>query len=146
MQNGCVPYEIEVLRQQINQLSSQILKSSTTVRTNYIAGAMINGGKAVYVDVDKKVYPFDISNPYHYSRYAGIAETSAYTNAPVSVVSDGPSKIIGSGWQAGAPYVIGADGFLTTTVPASGLIKQVGVGIDNDTILLVWGFEIIAVS
>jgi hypothetical protein len=136
---------INELQTQLYQLSAAILSQRiSSVKQTYIAGAIINGGKAVMIDVDKKVYPFDILNPYHYDKFLGIAETAASAGQPVVIVTNGPSNVIGTGWGPGVGYYIGFSGFLTNIPPSYGLVKQVAVGIDVNTIIVQNVVEFIA--
>lgn len=114
-----------------------------TVKSTYTAGVIINGGKAVMLDTDGKVYPFDITNSAHYNRYIGVAETAAAANDPCVIVLQGKSELIGSGWTAGTPYYIAASSLLTSVRPATGLIKQVGVGVTTDVILIQSGLHFV---
>lgn len=108
--------------------------SGTAIRKQYTAGEDINGGKAVIIDTDGKVYAMDITNSYHYQRYLGIAEQAVVTNDLVYVITHGEVNTLGSGWIAGMPYYISSTGFLSSTPPTSGNCRQVGVGIDNNKI------------
>lgn len=106
---------------------------------------MINGGRAVYLAADGKIYPFDITNSSHYDRFVGIAETSTVIGDYCTVVTHGVSTVVGSGWQMGIPYYIGANGFLSPNIPTVGLVKQIGVGINGERVLIMphTEFEII---
>lgn len=116
-----------------------------TVKKNFIAGVIINGGKALIMDIDGKVYPFDITDESHYDKYVGIAETAANQDDICTVVINGEVKTLGSGWLVGIPYYIAATSFLSSTPPSTGIVKQIGVGISNDTILITNGTELIAI-
>ena len=108
--------------------------SGITLRKQYTAGEDINGGKAVIIDTDGKVYSMDITDPSHYQRYLGITEQAVVTNDLVYVITHGEVNTLGSGWIAGMPYYISSTGFLSSTPPTSGNCRQVGVGVDNDKI------------
>jgi hypothetical protein len=117
----------------------------TTLRNNFVAGETISGGCAVWVDINKQIYLFDITNPYHYDKYVGIAETGTNTGCICSVVTDGVSAIMSSGWTAGKLYYIGSNSYLSENIPTSGLLKAVGVGIDNNTILINNSLDVIII-
>lgn len=123
----------------------QNAKPTNRLTKKFIAGEIINGGRVVYVNTDEKIYPFDITNPFHYDKYVGVAETSTNSGDVCTVVTYGITMLIGSGWKAGWSYYINSEGFLTDTPPEIGLVKQIGVGVNNDKILIipVIGFEII---
>lgn len=116
-----------------------------TIKKNFIAGVVINGGKALIMDIDGKVYPFDITDETHYDKYVGIAETAAIQDDICTVVTSGEVKTLGTEWLAGIPYYITSTSFLSSTPPTSGVIKHVGVGISLDTILITNGTELIAI-
>lgn len=118
---------------------------SKAVGDTYTAGEVINGGKALIMDTDSKVYMMDITNPAHYERYIGISAQSAIANDPIKVVSQGKTDVLGSGWLPGVAYYIDATGYLSATPPAVGFTKKVGVGVDNDIIALVNGTEFITI-
>lgn len=109
----------------------------SSVNRKMEVGVVINGGKAVMCDTDGKIYPFNIANPYHYDKYIGVAQTSTNYGDLCTVVISGENSLIGSGWTKGTPYYIGSTSFLTSTPPTSGWVQQVGVGIDENTILII---------
>lgn len=111
--------------------------SGETVVNIYIAGAIINGGKAVIMDTDGLIYPMDITDSNHWYQYVGIAINAAIINDPVNVVVSGKTQVLGSGWVPGIGYYISSTGYLSNTPPITGFCKQVGVGVDNDTINIV---------
>lgn len=111
--------------------------SGETVVNIYIAGAIINGGKAVIMDTDGLIYPMDITDSNHWYQYVGIAINAAIINDPVNVVVSGKTQVLGSGWIPGIGYYISSTGYLSNTPPITGFCKQVGVGVDNDTINIV---------
>jgi len=119
--------------------------STSAVKKNFITGAVINGGKAVIMDIDGKIYPFDITNESHYDKYVGVAESSSIENDVCTIVLNGEIKTIGTGWLAGIPYYIASTSFLSNIPPSTGIIKQIGVGISTDTILITNGTELIAI-
>ncbi len=108
--------------------------SGETILKSFIAGEVINGGKAVIIDDDGKIYHMDITNSDHWYKLLGIASTSAIINDPVNIVINRITEVLGSGWIAGKGYYIASTGFLAITAPINGLCKQVGVGIDIDKI------------
>jgi hypothetical protein len=119
--------------------------SSLALKVQYPAGAIINGGKAVMIDTDGKIYPFDISDPYHYDKYLGIAQTSTIVDDLCTVVITGKVTALGQSWVAGTPYYIASTSFLSSTPPVSGFTKQVGIGVDVDTIIILGGVEFIVI-
>lgn len=114
-----------------------ITSSSDSLIRKFTAGEDINGGRAVMIDTDAKIYLFDISNPYHYDKYLGISSTSVLSGEDCTVVINGKNNTLGPGWLPGRPYYIAAGGNLSTTPPSVGFLKQVAVGIDTDTIMIV---------
>jgi hypothetical protein len=108
----------------------------TSLKSTYLTGELIQGGKAVILDSDKRLYVFNPSLPTHFRKYVGIAEQTATPSTLCRVVTEGESNYVGSGWIAGSPYYIGPDGYLMTTLPPSGFVKQAGIGIDTDTLLV----------
>lgn len=113
-----------------------ITPSNDSVKKTFTAGEIINGGKAVRIGSDGKIYIFDINNPTFYGSYVGIAETAAVTNDLCVVVISGLGTFSGSSFVAGTPYYIAATGLLTSTPPSIGLVKKVAVGVDSDTVLI----------
>lgn len=111
--------------------------SGEAIIISYTAGEAINGGRALYMNADGKVYHLDITDPATYLLYVGIATHAAVLNDPIDVISQGKTELIGSGWLPGQRYWIAASGFLATTPPVTGLSKAVGVGIDTDTINII---------
>lgn len=109
-------------------------ESGESEKQRFTAGTIINGGKAVFVDTDGLLYPFDITNPLHYGKCLGVAEQSVVLGDICSVVTSGKSNLIGSGWISGVAYYIDSTGFLTTTPPIAGWLQQVAVGIDTEII------------
>lgn len=137
---------IKQLQQQLYDLAAIVAKQQIpAIKQTYIAGTVINGGKAVIVDVDKRIYPFDISNPYHYDKYLGIAEGGGSFMDQIVVVTQGVSKVIGTGWHPGMGYYIGGNSFLTSIPPLIGMVKQVAVGVDDNTIIVNNEVEAIAI-
>lgn len=113
------------------------------VKLARVAGATINGGKAVMQDPDGEIYPFDIENPFHYGKYLGVAETAATIGNEATIIISGVSNYIGSGWSAGISYYIGSNGLLTHIPPTTGLLIRVGVGIDTDKIAIIPNINVI---
>src|SRR5688572_17701912 len=114
-----------------------LFDKNSVVKKTFTAGAVINGGKAVMIDTDGKIYPFDITNNYHFDKFIGIAETAALIGNPCVVVTQGEIQSVGAGWTPGVAYYIGASGILTNIPPVSpAWVKQVGIGIDTDKIIL----------
>jgi hypothetical protein len=107
------------------------------VVNTYTAGEILSGGVAVIMDTDAKVYKMDINNSYHWDKYIGITTQAAIANDPINVITCGVTTLLGSGWAPGTPYYISSTGVLSTTNPAPGFCKQVGVGINTDMINIV---------
>lgn len=125
------------------QIAPSIISGTRVILT---AGETISGSKAVMIDTDTRIYLFDITNPYHYDKYVGVAETSANEGNPVTVITEGKSVLIGSGWLPGKAYYITSDSTLSTTLPPAGTFwKRVGVGIDTDTIMINSFFEVVTI-
>lgn len=103
---------------------------------NFIAGENINAGRAVMVDTNKKIYLFDILNAYHYDKYIGISSTSVLSGEDCTVIITGANTTLGPGWGAGKAYYISTGGVLSEIVPSLGLVKQVAVGYDTNTIMI----------
>jgi hypothetical protein len=136
--------QIQELQRQLYQLGNAILSQSiASVKQTYIAAQTISGGKAVIIDVDGKIYAFDILNPYHYDKYLGIAETGSTLGTPIVIVTNGPTTLVGTGWLPGVQYYIGGDSFLTSVPPVSGFVKIVGIGINTNVLLVESGVGVI---
>lgn len=118
-------------------IEDQAQGSTDAIFKNFVAGEDINGGKAVMIDTDGKVYLFDILNPYHYDKYLGISSTAVLAGQQCTIVTHGKNTTLGPGWLSGRPYYIATGGDLSTTPPSLGFLKQIGVGIDTDTIMIV---------
>lgn len=131
-----------------NKLEVNITSSSgsgDSVVIQYNAGEVINGGKAVILDTDGLVYHMDINNSAHWYQYVGISNNSAIVGDPVNITVSGKTNVLGAGWSPGIGYYISNTGALSSTPPITGFCKQVGVGIDSDTINIVNYSEIIAI-
>lgn len=140
----CVQNKLRSLQQQIFDLTAIINNyKAVSFREDFIAGETISGGKAVWIETDKRIYLVDITNAYHYTRYIGIAETGANAGTKCTVLIEGVTTIMGSGWVPGYPYYIGTNSYLTIIPPTSGLLKLVGVGIDTNTILINNQFDVL---
>lgn len=111
--------------------------SGDAVVIQYNAGQVINGGKAVILDTDGLVYHMDINNSAHWYQYVGISNNAAIIGDPVGITVSGKTNVLGTGWTPGIGYYISSTGVLSSTPPSSGFCKQVGVGIDTDTINIV---------
>lgn len=100
------------------------------------AGENINGGNAVVVETDGKVYKFDIANPLHNNKFTGMAETSVLMGNDCSITIMGVYTNVGSGYIAGTTYYVAANSMLTSVAPSPGIICVVGVGVETDKILI----------
>lgn len=58
------------------------------------------------------------------------------SGATITVAFGGIAQVPGSGWQPGITYYIGPDGIPTTIVPTSGIVKDIGVGLEVDTLFI----------
>lgn len=101
-----------------------------------MAGENINGGNAVIVLGDGKVYKFDITNPLHNNRFAGVADTSTLAGDICNITVTGVYVNIGSGYTPGVTYYVAANSMLTSAAPLLGIICIVGVGVETDKILI----------
>jgi hypothetical protein len=107
------------------------------------AGESISGGKVVTVGDDGKVYVFNPLNENHYGKMCGIAKQAAAVGSELEIYFSGEALEVGSGWKAGVVYFIGANGLLTSIPPATGIIKMMGLGVADDTVLITNVFEIL---
>lgn len=110
--------------------------TSESVMVTFVTGENINGGNAVIIGVDGKVYKFDITNSAHAGKFGGIAQTSTLLGADCIVVIAGIAENVGSGWTAGVTYYVASNSMLTSTPPTLGLLHNVGVGVATDKILI----------
>lgn len=101
-----------------------------------VAGENINGGNAVIVDTDGKVYKFDITDPLHANRFAGMAETSTTLGDTCTVTVMGVYTNVGSGYTPGVTYYVAANSMLTATPPVVGTVHAVGVGVATDKVVI----------
>jgi hypothetical protein len=126
------------IQKQLYDLAAIVAKQQIlALKQNYFTGAVVSGGMVVMIDTDRKVYPFDITNPYHFDKYLGVALQAGIPNTQISVITQGPGTFPGVGWLPGMPYYIGSTSFLTSVPPTLGVLKQVSVGIDTNTIIVV---------
>lgn len=112
------------------------VSSKNRLTKKFQAGAIINGGRAVYLNNDNLIYPFDINDSWCFDRFVGIAETSTIIGDVCTVVTWGVSHVIGSGWTPGTPYYINDNGYLSPDAPTIGLVLQAGIGIDGERLLV----------
>lgn len=127
---GIAPYLI-----QTEALDYKIRINRLTKR--FYAGENIAKGRAVFVHTDSKIYHVNITDASKVDRFVGIAEENGTPGNVITVATHGVSQVGGSNWLAGVLYYIGSNGFLTSTIPVSGTIRKVAVGIDPDRILLI---------
>jgi hypothetical protein len=99
-------------------------------------GETINNGQAVMVGTDGKAYLFNVNNPTHETKFAGVAETSGDPNIIIRVVTEGVIYVEDQPWIAGESYYVDTDSFLTSTLPVSGIIRLVGVGLEPGRLLI----------
>lgn len=121
------------------------LGTSSSIKKDYIAGETINGGKAVMMDSDALIYVFDINNSSHFGKCIGVAEQSVISGDLCTIVGQGVSSLIGSGWTAGSKYYISSTGFLSSTSPILGWCQIVAIGVDTNiiSVQLQLGIELI---
>ena len=100
------------------------------------AGEVISGGKAVIIGIDGKAYVYDVQDETHAYDVAGIANHAALLGEDLAVTVWGKAKDVGSGWQKGVPYFIVANGLLSTSPPAQGIVFPFAFGIAADTVLI----------
>lgn len=130
-----------------NQFSSWLQRILPVIETgggstiSLIAGEVINGGNAVIIENDSKIYKFDITNSLHAGKFAGVALNSVLSGNQCSVIVSGEMTNVGSGYSAGTVYYVAANSMLTSTAPAHGLIHKVGVGSGVDKILITSNLE-----
>lgn len=117
----------------------------SVVKQDYVSGEAIDAGQAVFVDTDGLLYIMDITNPTHYGKCIGVAESTVIAGIACVVITHGYTAQIGSGWTAGDIYYIDTTAFLVNTPPIIGWSQQIGVGVDTDIISidLGTGIEII---
>lgn len=109
----------------------------------YVTGMAVSVGMALMIASDGKAYPFDISSSTSYGKFIGIATTAAISGGIEIVAEVGEVAITGIGWTTNSTYYIGSNSLLTSTVPSSGIIKEIAVGVGTDTIIISPIFEII---
>jgi hypothetical protein len=95
----------------------------------FTSGEAITAGKAVYMNVDGKIYHYTTANM---ATYIGVAEESNAIDCPVRVIMQGYIRVTGSSWGAGIVYYVQNGGTLVSSVAD----KKVAVGIGNDSALL----------
>lgn len=107
---------------------------NTNRLTKYFqCGEIISTGQAIMVGTDGKAYLFNINNPDHEFKYAGVAETSGDPNIIIRAVTHG---VLDIPVVTGSPYYVSTTSFLQTTAPVSGLVRFVGVAVDTQRLLL----------
>jgi len=92
----------------------------------YPGNLPLHRGMAVCISTDGKVYPYTTAND---TKYVGLVDVNALI---CSIITFGVLLVQGSGWQKGVAYYA-QDGGNLSSVETS---RFVGVGIDNDRILL----------
>lgn len=140
--NNVVPKKVNVIITKGPKGDAGTLSNQTV---ELVAGEVISGGKAVIINVDGKVYVYDITNENHYGKSCGIAKQAALAGEALEVFTGGVAYEAGSGWLAGIIYYVSATGILTTVAPAAGLIKIMGVGVGADKVLLNGVLELITI-
>lgn len=100
------------------------------------AGENIHGGVAVYIGSDGQVYEYTSDNIDAREQYLGLAATAALAGGLVNVVPSGIFINQGAGYQSGGTYYASPTAYPSLQPPTTGLVRVLGVGIDNNKIML----------
>ena len=119
-----------------------VFSGGRSIREQHEYGAVISGGRPVYVASDGKAYPFDVANAECYYSYAGIAEKAGSTGYKGMIVSSGILKNVGANYLPGKQYFIGSNG-LPSITPAAEVYKPVGVGVSANELLIINSLTIV---
>ena len=117
-------------------LNIQTVGTSKSVKKSFVAGENINGGNAVIIDTNGRVYKFNIANPSHAGKFGGIADTSSLIETSCTITIAGECTNVGSGWTSGVSYYISSNSMLSPTPPINGIVHLVGIGSGTDKILI----------
>lgn len=101
----------------------------------YPAGENLNAGRLVVIDGGEAFY-FQISNPLHAGRAFGITKSSALTGNDVTIQPSGIVTDAAFSALTETPVWAIANGQISNTRPAPGLIQKVGVGLGSNKILI----------
>jgi len=141
--NGSPVYGIQVngVSVTFTTASTSVWLAQSSASTNgsnvihFIAGEQIIAPSVVVV-TNGLAYKYQQSNANSYDTKIGVAVTNANISQDVSVVMMGKANVQGSFTQ-NTVYYAGANGTLVTTAPSSsGVSLQIGVGINNDNLLV----------
>lgn len=99
------------------------------VLASYLAGEVLNGHRAVYVDSDGLVYKASNTQINQAVRVAGIVKNSYAPTQPTQIIRNGVIEEPSWTWAEGLPIFLGNDGLLTQTPPsAPGAVYSLVVG------------------
>lgn len=99
------------------------------------AGQNLSSGRAV-VSEDGDIFYFDPTNEDHAGRLYGITKTSGLSGQDVQVQIAGQFNETGLGLTPDLVVYAGANGVLTHTPPATGLVQEIGPAIDANTLVI----------
>lgn len=101
---------------------------------SYPAGEVMSSGRAVIISGGQAFY-FQPSNATHVGRFFGVTKTSASNiGDSVDIQLSGTITDASFSFTPDTPVFAGANGVVTSTVPASGLSQPVGVSVDTTKI------------
>ena len=100
------------------------------------AGEVLNGGRAVFVAADGKVYMADNTVLAEVVAVIGITNASALSGALAEIVTDGTVDEPGWTWTPGARIYFDNLGALVGTAPAVGHHRSIGVASTATSILV----------
>ena len=92
-----------------------------------VAGEIINGGRAIFIGADGLAYMADNTVLAEVKATVGISKGASALGAPVEIVMDGAMNEPTWAWAPGARLYFDNLGMLTTTAPATGHHRSVGV-------------------
>jgi len=107
---------------------------TNTSTISQIAGIDISGGIAVIM-VDGVVYPASNTTLSHSSKVIGVTVGAVIQGASVNVQTSGVLNGF-SGLTSDLPVYLSSTGQLSTTLPTSGFILQMGTTIASDTVVI----------
>lgn len=112
------------------QWISDHIKPNRTVKYFHTNGDVFPG-MAVIVDIDGRAHPYDINNPEHENKYAGVVEAKNADNV-VLVITHGVLFNATLNWQQGVPYYIASNAYIVTSLTG----RFVAVGVDSNRLLI----------
>lgn len=107
----------------------------------YPAGETLSAGRVVIIDGGEAFY-FQPSDPTHSGRAFGITTTSATAGNSVSIQAIGEATDASFAAFADVPLYVIADGELSTTWPASGLLQKAGFGTGTNKVKIDFSIQI----